>query len=256
MRVVKRLISPLLKRMGHYTQTGDQRAAKLAKEFPEMETWEKAVIETIRPYTMTSAERQWALISALKYVHKKNIPGDIVECGVWKGGNLILAGQVGQKLGRRWKIWGYDTYEGMSEPSEFDIGISDGMPAEKEFAELQGDGYNAWCYSSLEEVSSNIKRCSLDLSNYRFIKGKCEETLTRAENIPDKIAVLRLDTDWYESTRKELEVLFPRLAQHGVLIVDDYGHWGGAKRAVDEYFKDQAILMNRVDYTGRMILKV
>lgn len=225
-------------------------------QFPEMEAWERAVVDTVRPYTMTPVELQWALISALKYVHMKGIVGDIVECGVWKGGNLILAGLVGQKLGSRRKIWGYDTYEGMSGPSKLDIGHSDGMPAEKRFTKEQRDGYNAWNYSPLEEVSSNIKQCGLDLSDYRFIKGKCEETLTRAENLPDKIAILRLDTDWYESTRKELEVLFPRLAQHGVLIVDDYGHWAGARKAVDEYFKGQPILMNRIDYSGRSMLKV
>ncbi len=255
MSIVKRSIKSIIRSAG-YRLTRYQPDRVLANEFPEMEAWEKVAIETTRPYTLTSIERQWALISALKYVHKKSIPGDIVECGVWKGGNLILAGLVGQKLGSRWKIWGYDTYKGMSEPTELDKENYDGQPAEKEFTKLKRDGFNAWCYSPLEEVSSNIKRCGLDLSNYRFIKGKCEETLTRAENVPDKVAILRLDTDWYESTKQELEVLFPRLEQHGVLIIDDYGHWSGAKKAVDEYFKNQPILLNRVDYTCRMALKL
>jgi hypothetical protein len=259
MRIVKHAVRSLFKVTGY--EVIRVRATQSGKmgvwgQFPEMEAWERAVVDTISPYTLTSVERQWALISALKYVHLKGIAGDIVECGVYRGGNLILAGLVNQKLGSRRQIWGYDTYEGMSEPSEFDIGTSSGIPATKKFAEEQRDGHNAWCYAPLEEVSSNIERCGLDLSDFRFIKGKCEETLTQAKNLPDKIAILRLDTDWYASTRKELEVLFPLLAQHGVLIVDDYGNWAGAQKAVDEYFRDQPVLMNRIDYTARLILKV
>jgi hypothetical protein len=256
MRFVKPYIKSLLKAMGYAVIRVDPTPLQERDQFPEMEAWERAVVDTIKPYTTTTVEQQWAFISALKYVHMKGIAGDIVDCGVWKGGNLILAGLVGQKLGSRWQIWGYDTYEGMSEPSELDIRIEGGTSAKKQFTEGQRDAYNAWYYSPLEEVSSNIKQCGLDLSNYRFVKGKCEETLTRAENLPDKISVLRLGTSWYESTSKELEILFPRLAKHGVLIFDDYGHWVGAKKAVDEYFRDRPILMNRIDYRARSIIKV
>ena len=86
----------------------------------------------------------------------------------------------------------------------------------------------------------------------RFVPGPVEETLPAAA--PETIALLRLDTDWYESTRHELVHLFPRLRPGGVLIVDDYGHWSGAKHSVDEYFSGtgQHILLNRIDYTGRM----
>ncbi len=255
MRGVKRSIKSLLMAAGYsVTRVGELDRAP-TNQFPEMEAWERVIVDMISPYTMTTVERQWALISALKYVHMKGIAGDIVECGVWKGGNLILAGLVGEKLGSRRRIWAFDTYGGMSKPTEFDKANEGSVAAENEFNEQQRDGYNAWCYSPLDEVSANLKRCGLELSNYNFVKGKCEETLACAENIPDQIAVLRLDTDWYESTRKELEILFPRLAQYGVLIVDDYGHWGGARKAVDEYFKDQPVLMNRIDYTGRLILK-
>lgn len=71
-----------------------------------------------------------------------------------------------------------------------------------------------------------------------LIEGDVLETLVKTQNIPGKISVLRLDTDWYESTKKELEVLYPKLAVGGVLMIDDYGYWGGAKKAVDEYFAD------------------
>ena len=89
-----------------------------------------------------------------------------------------------------------------------------------------------------------------------LVKGRVEETIP--EHAPDSIAFLRLDTDWYESTKHELEHLFPRLSRHGVLIVDDYGHWKGARKAVDEYFAENKIkiLLSRVDYTGRVAVKL
>ena len=73
--------------------------------------------------------------------------------------------------------------------------------------------------------------------------------------LPGEIALLRLDTDWYKSTQHELIHLYPLLVGSGVLIIDDYGHWQGAKKAVDEYFSDKKILLNRIDYTGRISIK-
>jgi hypothetical protein len=83
-----------------------------------------------------------------------------------------------------------------------------------------------------------------------------EETIP--QHAPEQISVLRLDTDWYSSTKHELMHLFPRLSKNGVLIIDDYGHWAGARKAVDEYFADQTIqpLLNRIDQTGRACIKV
>ena len=87
-----------------------------------------------------------------------------------------------------------------------------------------------------------------------YVEGLVEETITRSA--PTRIALLRLDTDWYESTHHELVHLYPQLERGGVLIVDDYGHFAGARKAVDEYFADDPILLSRIDYTGRMAVKV
>ena len=89
-----------------------------------------------------------------------------------------------------------------------------------------------------------------------LIQGSVEKTLPL--NKPDEpIALLRLDTDWYKSTKHELNILFPLLNEGGVLIIDDYGHWKGAKKAVDEYFSNlnDKYYMHRIDYTGRMLIK-
>lgn len=90
-----------------------------------------------------------------------------------------------------------------------------------------------------------------------FVKGKVEDTLS--DRVPERIALLRLDTDWYESTRCELKHLFPRLVQGGVLVLDDYAWWSGSRKAADEYFRDNGIriLLNRIDSCGaRLGLKL
>jgi predicted O-methyltransferase YrrM len=112
-----------------------------------------------------------------------------------------------------------------------------------------------WCYASLDQVSQNFAAAGLSTKTSHFVKGDVMETLK--DNLPEQISVLRLDTDWYESTRFELEVLYPRLSKGGVLIIDDYGHWSGSRKATDEYFSSiQAPLLNRVNDQVRLCIKV
>jgi O-methyltransferase len=108
----------------------------------------------------------------------------------------------------------------------------------------------------LDIVMEAIESTAYPSEKVHYIKGMVEQTIP--EFVPKKIALLRLDTDWYESTKHELEHLFPRLSKGGVLIIDDYGHWQGARKAVEEYLKknDVKILLNRIDYTGRMGVKI
>ncbi len=226
----------------------------IKKIIPEISDAEAALIARYRPYTMTSVERQWALISALKYINRGKIEGDIVECGVWRGGNMLIAADFCRASKVRRDIHLFDTFTGMSEPTDKDVSISD-KPASSEYEGRKKDGYTDWDYASLEDVKRNFSQANLSDGSVHFVKGKVEDTLRVAGNIPEKIALLRLDTDWYESTKIELEVLYPRLVRGGVLIIDDYGHWQGARQAVDEYFKGINALMNRIDYTGRMMLK-
>ncbi len=210
-----------------------------------------------KPYTMTSIERMYALYKGVEYVVKNNIEGDFVECGVWKGGSSMLIAKTLLKFGVNDRsIWMYDTYEGMSEPTENDKDIQ-GTKAEellnKESKEVSG---SIWCYSGLDEVKSNLSATKYPMDKINFIKGKVEDTIPHS--IPDKvISLLRLDTDWYESTRHELIHLYPKLIHKGVIIIDDYGHWQGAKKAVDEYMKanNQCLLLQHIDYTGRIAVK-
>jgi hypothetical protein len=120
---------------------------------------------------------------------------------------------------------------------------------------MRAGDHNEWFYSPLDEVQANMRRTGLAPERFEFVRGRVEDTIPA--RLPERIALLRLDTDWYESTRHELIHLFPLLEPGGVLIVDDYGAWEGARRAVDEYFDETGtkILLSRIDETGRIGVK-
>jgi hypothetical protein len=152
-------------------------------------------------------------------------------------------------------LWLYDTFEGMSEPTDRDVAVSGERMTEVWDAHRHDHDSALLAYSTLAEVQANMARTGFPPERTRFVQGDVGHTIPG--EAPERIALLRLDTDWYESTRHELEHLYPRLQAGGVLIVDDYGHWAGAREAVDEYFAQHgiAILLNRIDYTGRIAVK-
>lgn len=168
-----------------------------------------------------------------------NVDGDYVECGVWKGGLscLILNEIIEQNLQK--KLWLYDTFEGMTEPTRHDIS-HDGSVALNLYNDLKnetGTGSN-WCFADLNLVRENLRIVYADFdSNTKLVKGPVEQTLYVENNLPEKICLMRLDTDWYESTKVELEVFWPRLSIHGIIILDDYSGWMGQRKAVDEFLE-------------------
>ena len=204
-----------------------------------------------------SDDRLFAAISAVKYLERNKIDGDLVECGVWKGGCAAAMAMVLKDIGSEKKIYLYDTYEGMTEPSEFDNIYTSGENAMKRFLSHKEKG-DKWCYSSINEVKSLFQKYDL-LDFSIFIKGDVAQTLNVEDNLPKKISLLRLDTDFYDSTLKELETLYPRLEKGGVLLIDDYGFWDGAKKAVDEYFSQSDFPMPLMwinDFSGRGMIKI
>jgi len=217
------------------------------------------IYEKCKKYTLTSIERMNALFTATKYVVENKIPGDIVECGVWKGGSMMLCAYTLLYLNdTSRKIYLYDTYEGMSEPTEEDVSFINNKTAteikKQREPYIQANSEN-WLYISLEAVKKNLTLTGYPLDNLIFVKGKVENTIP--DMIPKQISILRLDTDWYESTYHELYHLYPRLSVNGFLILDDYGHWEGARKATNNYFKENNIniFLNRIDYTGRLGIK-
>lgn len=210
------------------------------------------------PYTMTPKERMYSLYNSLNYIIDNNIPGDFVECGVWKGGSAMMIAKFLKikKIENR-KIYLYDTFEGMVKPGDSDINLWGEKAADKFSKTSTGEDSSDWAYAPIEEVKHNIGLTGFSEEHVIYVKGKVENTIP--STVPSStIAILRLDTDWYESTMHELVHLFPKISKYGVLIIDDYGHWTGSKKATLEYFEKQneAILLNKVDYAARIGVKM
>ncbi len=222
---------------------------------PELQPWQHEMLRAVQPYTMTEPSALWATLQALQHVHDRGVAGDFVECGVWRGGNTILAGLMRKRLGRDFAIHAFDTFAGMTAPTEFDAKSDKDLDVQAKFDSLEKGEYNDWCYASIEDVRNNF-RTVVGNDDLKTIKGPVQETLTVEANLPEKIAVLRLDTDFYDSTKIELEVLWSRLAIGGVMMIDDYGVWAGARKAVDEFFEGQSIWLHRVDRQVRLVVKL
>jgi hypothetical protein len=209
-----------------------------------------------RPYSLTSTESLYSIYKATEYVARYRIPGSIVECGVWRGGAMMVSALTLLSVDENKRdLCLYDTFDGMTAPSEKDVNYDD-EPAQGRWARLQGRHFNKWCRATLGEVKRNLLLTGYPQDHMMFVKGRVEDTIPAV--IPPQISILRLDTDWYESTYHALSFLFPRLSRNGVLILDDYGCWRGARRAADKYFAENKtqILLNRIDYTERVGMKV
>lgn len=222
---------------------------------------DRAIVERSMPHTMTGVARILAAIDAARYCVERNIPGAFAECGVWRGGSVLAMILTLQELGTSDRdIYLYDTFEGMTAPTEDDVSDQEGSAleawhiAERENRRAWEDMFGSEVFDE-DTVRSLLLGTGYPAERLTFVRGPVEETLPRVA--PEQLALLRLDTDWYESTRHELVHLFPRLQRGGVLIIDDYGHWRGARRAVDEYFgtSHPPLLMSRIDYTGRIAVK-
>ncbi len=251
--MIKKLISKSLQALG-YTLVKSKKSGGLPPDVDDPEFLK--IYSDCSPFSYTSIEPLFHLYTSVKYIAAMKIPGHIVECGVWKGGSMMLAAMtlLREKENGR-ELWLYDTFEGMSEPGPEDIDFR-GQDAKAILDKTKkNQEKNYWCYSTLEETKTNLYRTGYPQAQIKFIKGKVEDTIPG--HIPDQISILRLDTDWYESTYHELQHLFPRLAKGGVLIIDDYGHWKGARKATDQYFKENniKILLNRIDYSVRAGIK-
>lgn len=221
----------------------------------ELNNNHQKIIKKVENIINASIPNQWGIIQSLIHIKKNKIIGDIVETGVFHGGGLILINEILKNIKLNKKIWGYDTFEGVP---DINIKNDEILGDKKILLNKKSQNY----YSDVENIYSNIENVKINLKNNGFkkelpklIKGDTRVTLLNKKNIPKKISFIRLDTDFYESTLKELQTLYPRLSKNGVLLIDDYGHHKGCKKAVDEYFKNKKIWLHRVDYTARLLIK-
>jgi hypothetical protein len=224
---------------------------------------DRRIVERALPYTMTGPVRLLSLVDAVRHCVRREVPGAFAECGVWRGGSVLAMILALQEEGVDDRdLFLYDTFEGMTQPGEHDVSPFD-RPAAEIWDEAEREDERPWSVLfdpetfSEETVRRTLLETGYPAERLHLVRGPVEETVPAGA--PDALALLRLDTDWYESTRHELEHLYPRLTEGGVLIVDDYGHWEGSKRAVDEYFGPGGAalppLLQRVDYASRMAIK-
>jgi O-methyltransferase len=213
----------------------------------------KDAYEISKAFTMTSLARMTCLWQASDWLNANGIEGDFIECGVWKGGSSMLMAQnllLHPNVKRNLHL--YDTFEGMTEPTSHDVDFK-GQSAEELMRSASGRKKEAtiWAYAQLSEVKKNIAMTNFPSEQVHYHVGKVEETISNPP-LHDQIALLRLDTDWYSSTKHELECLYDRIVDNGILIIDDYGHWNGCRRAVDEFFESKGLrpFFVPIDYTG------
>jgi hypothetical protein len=214
------------------------------------------IFERVRDYTMTSPDCVYALFNATRHVIRNGIPGDLVECGVWRGGSAMTMALTCELMGAAdRRIWLYDTFAGMTRPDEIDVRKRDGSETIKRWEMQQKDGHNEWAYAPLDEVRRNMAATGFAEERIRYVQGPVEETIPG--ETPDAISLLRLDTDWYSSTIHELNHLYPKLSEGGFLIVDDYGSYEGSRVATDEYLETLSArpFLHRIDTAARIAVK-
>ena len=205
-----------------------------------------------KAYTTCNMYKLYSIYESLQYIIKNNLEGALVETGVRKGGVCMFIAYLLKKWKKERNIYLYDTFEGMSEPTDKDIDWR-GRATLLEYNQKKKSGIK-WAYFPIEEVRANMLMTGYDERKIIFVKGKVEDTIPKT--MPDKIAMLRLDTDWHESTKHTLIYLYPRLVIGGALLVDDWGQLLGCHEAVEGYFKDKNILLSLAYGGGKVGIKM
>jgi len=254
-KIGKKIANSILRRVGYEiinssSISHENYATSGEREFLDM-------YDKCKDYTFVPLDASFALYNAVKYISRNKIPGDFVECGVWKGGQAMIMAYTLLKEGdTERQIYLYDTYKGMSEPTEVDVYIPNREAARVNWEKRIQSDHNAWSYASLENVKANLISTGYPKERISFIEGKVEETIPH-KIPPHKISLLRLDTDWYESTYHELTYLYPLLERMGVLIIDDYGVWAGSRKAMDSYMQENnlKLLFHKIGLGARIAVK-
>lgn len=252
--MIKRFLKTLASKAGYVLERKREAVEDPIIPHGVIEDEFRRMYERCRPYTMTTAQEMYNLYNSTRYVVENDIPGDFVECGVWRGGSAMIAALTLLLLkDSERRLYLYDTYEGMPAASAADITHQNESAGQIRERLQNEDGQ--WNFAPLEEVRANLLSTGFPADRLVMVKGKVEDTIPGT--IPDAISILRLDTDFYESTYHELVHFFPRLSRYGVLVVDDYDYWKGSRRATDQYFSEQGVrmLLQRMD-VGRIGVKI
>ena len=250
------IIKKIIKKIFSYTNYSIVRknnfSDRLYDKIVEINKEDEINVDLAITSALCSKANLWSLIQSIKYIANNKIKGDFVECGVFRGGSLGILSHYAEKYSLDSKIYGFDTFE----DGFFNTPLSDKDITIKGLKITPDKKINNF-YPTKEEVRINLKKFFKDIKySPELIKGDVLKTLKDPKNIPDKISILRLDTDLYLTTKIQLETLYPKLVSGGVLHIDDYGLCPGVRSAVDEYFIDQKIWLHRIDLTCRLMIKV
>jgi O-methyltransferase len=228
--------APPVEVKSHSTSASPQR--KRREKYPmDYDQDTREILELVRRRTLTRHPKIHFLIEAVRYVDRHDIPGAVVECGVWRGGSMLAVAHTLLRLGVADRdLYLFDTFTGMTPATDRDVRIT-GQHADEHLT-AEGPGPLAWARpgnfaGTLDDVKDGFAGVAYPEERVHFVPGRVEDTVPH--HAPDEIAILRLDTDWYESTKHELTHLYKRLSPGGVLILDDYGTWLGSKEATDEF---------------------
>jgi hypothetical protein len=252
-------VGNMLKQMAQsvLNRVGVKLVSKNSPEFSDIPVGvEEGFLEVhrrCRPHTLSSAAAMYGLYKAVQYIVTNDIPGDIAECGVFCGGSIMVCAMALLEFGdRSRRLYLYDTFEGMTEPTARDVDVHGKSPTDH--LKVWGlSNMQQMARATLDQVKTNLRTTGYPEDQFIFVKGRVEDTIP--QTAAAQLALLRLDTDWHASTSHELRNLFPRLSPRGVLIVDDYGFWRGSREACDEYFNENKvpILLTRMGRGGEVI---
>ncbi len=206
--------------------------------------------DKVKERTQCSLPALYDLFLSVMHVNATRIPGDFLEVGCWQGGSLGLALLSDVSESRR--VIGFDTFQGHYEPPSYEIDIR-GQNMRERSKQLQEKG-QAWNKADFDECRKFLHEMANDDSRVLLIPGDIKET---AYDLPSQsISILRIDCDWYLESLVSLEVFWPMLSNGGFLLLDDYGHHPGQKKAVQEYFANKSVKITHVDYSCVSIMKL
>jgi cephalosporin hydroxylase/glycosyltransferase involved in cell wall biosynthesis len=220
-----------------------QRAPELAVS-PDNEEFQ-TLLAAVRPFTLLSEERLFSLYALTRQICIDDIPGNLVECGTFRGGAIALMAAVVKRYSQRpRRLYAFDTFTGMPDPTEADR--HDGIPA-------NDTGFGAGTLAAPVEEFLNVVCQNLDVQDIvTAVPGLFADTLPQYKGAIADIALLHADGDWYESTMDIFNHLYDQVVPEGYLQIDDYGHWEGCRQAVQEFERCRNHLfdLRRIDYTG------
>jgi O-methyltransferase len=202
---------------------------------------ERWITKLVRPHTLVGPERIHNLCALAQRAEEEQIPGDVIECGVYNGGTAAILARIATRSQMNRTVWLFDSFQGMPETNE-----KDGKQAQEYVGKVVG---------SLDQVKQLLRKAGANMDRVKIVAGLFQDTFPRVDI--KQTALLNLDCDWYESVKLCLEKFYDSVVPGGFVSIDDYGHWPGCREAVDTFFKKRGLSyeLRHVDYSARWFQK-